>query len=378
MLITTDSNEPWHLAFGRRCLMLLCTWLMAHIYFTLDDLRQIVDGCLSEEEEAERRRERNSATASAGEAALGTNEALPPASGTNEALQAGRRLPRAAKPTLKAGYSLPYAAPGTQATHAWTHLGAEAFNVRCGPDYPRNGFKAPSGPSLGEVVAMDGLRTETKIFDFLSLNHIELPEPTPGWSEVYPEFLVVNQMMPAKFLNSIFTSDKTDGETLNLITYVRLRPGMAREYTVDRDPQNAQELLKRFILLAGQDPGVAHCFKEIGVVRNLEELASSLPSSLYGLLAKYNGKPVLTRPEHFFHRDPQNRYFAIDLDGHRYKYFTRTALSAGLSHVERLKLGYGYVVEARKEQELPEVMLGCCEVLMYQKSLCVDFPPSAA
>ena len=27
---------------------------------------------------------------------------------------------------------------------------------------------------------------------------------------------------------------------------------------------------------------------------------------------------------------------------------------------------------------LPEVMLGCCEVLMYQKSLCVDFPPSAA
>ena len=36
------------------------------------------------------------------------------------------------------------------------------------------------------------------------------------------------------------------------------------------------------------------------------------------------------------------------------------------------------VLEARKEQELPEVMLGCCEVLMYQKSLCVDFPPSAA
>ena len=63
---------------------------------------------------------------------------------------------------------------------------------------------------------------------------------------------------------------------------------------------------------------------------------------------------------------------------HLYRPDLITALSAGLSHVERLKLGYGYVVEARKEQELPEVMLGCCEVLMYQKSLCVDFPPSAA
>ena len=88
------------------------------------------------------------------------------------------------------------------------------------------------------------------------------------------------------------------------------------------------------------------------------------------------GKPVLTRPEHYFHRDPQNRYFGIDLDGHRYKYMTRTALHKGLQHVERVQMGFGYVVEARKEVEMPEVMLCACEILMYEKASCAAFPPS--
>ena len=403
-LVSFAPNEPLWLTLLRRVALLVSTWLTAHIYYLLVEISRAVDTEL----------DRSKAASDSAAAAATTSSADPL---------------RAAQPTLKAGFSIPYVPPGTNTTHAWTSLGAEHFNVRCGPNYPRNGFKAASGPALGEVVAMDGLRTEKKIFDFLALNHVSLPDATPGWSEVYPEFIVINQMLPAKFHSSLITNESTDGETLNLIVYVRLKPGLARDYNIDQDPQNAEQLLKRFILLADQDPGVAHCLKEIGVVRNLDFLEESLPSSLFGLFKKFNGasspsprsghrahsskhtqlvltfcgvsspcavlfsvccawrcrdcrpmrsagKPVLTRPEHYFHRDPQNRYFGIDLDGHRYKYMTRTALDKGLKHVERVKLGFGYVVEARKEMEMPEVMLCACEILMYEKSSCAKFPPS--
>eukprot|EP00325_Prymnesiales_sp_UTEX-LB-985_P026208 CAMPEP_0174731778 /NCGR_PEP_ID=MMETSP1094-20130205/58159_1 /TAXON_ID=156173 /ORGANISM="Chrysochromulina brevifilum, Strain UTEX LB 985" /LENGTH=184 /DNA_ID=CAMNT_0015934197 /DNA_START=113 /DNA_END=669 /DNA_ORIENTATION=- len=76
---------------------------------------------------------------------------------------------------------------------------------------------------------------------------------------------------------------------------------------------------------------------------------------------------MLTRPEHYFYRDPQNRYFACDLDGHCYKYMTRNAVHAGLQNCHRIKLAFGYVVEARKDQEMPEVMICSCELLTSQK-----------
>ena len=75
---------------------------------------------------------------------------------------------------------------------AWTELGAEAFRVRCGPNYRKNGYKEPSAPALGRVVAVDSLRSERKIFNLLSLNHIALPEGTPGWREaVRPPLLII-------------------------------------------------------------------------------------------------------------------------------------------------------------------------------------------
>jgi len=225
-------------------------------------------------------------------------------------------------------------------------------------------------------VGRDILRTERKIFNLLSLNHIALPPPTPGWSDVYPEFLVINQMLPSKFANTFMTSrTKTDGETFNLIVYVRLQPDLAPGWTDDQEPSNAEELLKRFLLRADQDPAIAHCFKEIGVIRNLEALASRLPSSLFSLMKKFNGKPVLTRPEHYFHRDPQNRYFMCDLDAHCYQYLTRSAIAKGMSFVGAMQLGYGYVVEARKEHEMPEAMTCCCEIFRMQEPKAMWFPP---
>ena len=293
----------------------------------------------------------------------------------------GGRPGRAAKPTLKAGFSLPYTDPSkliddVPLHHTWTSIGASNFRVRCGPNYDRNKSKAPSADALGDVVAVDLLRTEKKIFDILSLNHIELPPPTPGWSETYPELLVINQMLPVNFHNSMLTSEKTDGETWNVVTYVRLKPGLSNGWAGDLEPQDASQLAARFIHRAGQDAQIAHCFKEIGVIRNLSDLSVHFPWLLYDLFKKYNGKPILTRPEHFFTRDPAGRYFMIDLDTHRYKYLTRSGLHQGFSYVQHVVMAYGFVVEARKEAEMPETMLCCCELHRIDKSKAALFPPA--
>ena len=301
--------------------------------------------------------------------------------GLSPAAAAGSRTspyPRAERPSVCAGYSFPRVAAGTAgAEHCWSPVDANAFSVRNGPDYPRNGLKAPSAPALGEVVAVDVLTTPTKVFDFLSLNHVELPPPTPGWAEPYPELFVINQMVPLHFHNS-FRTDGADGPTCNLVLYVRLRPGLGAGWAADRDPCDAEQLLRRFVLRAAQDDGVAHCFKQIGILCNLEAMVAHLPRTLASLIRRFNGKPILTRPEQRFHTDPAGRYFAADLDAHCYKYMTRSAVAAGIKHVGAMVMRLGFVVEARKEAELPEVMLGCCELRHVQEARVPAFPPPPA
>jgi len=270
-------------------------------------------------------------------------------------------------PTLKAGSTVPQTPLGSKQTHAWTFLDGKKFNVRCGPNYPKNGYKEASGPALGTVEAMDVFVTERKIRHSMALGHIALPPATPGWSETYPEFLVITQMMPKHFNSALVTGKDADGTTYMLMTYVRMPPKMAPGFSSTDDPQNAEQLLKRFMMRADQDPGVAHCWKMIGVVLNLPEIeaAGTLSKSVVRLLTKYNGKPVLSRPQHEFYRDPQNRYLQADLDGHQYNYGTRTAVKQVLALASHLEVGYGYVVEARKEAEMPEVMTSCCRVVKF-------------
>ena len=118
----------------------------------------------------------------------------------SEAKNAAAGMPvQQGEPTLKAGSSVPKKSNGSQMRHSWTSMDAKSFKVRCGPNYPKYGKKAPSGAALGTVEAMDVFVTKRRISHSLSLGHIALPPATPGWSEVYPEFLVITQLLPAQF-----------------------------------------------------------------------------------------------------------------------------------------------------------------------------------
>jgi hypothetical protein len=292
--------------------------------------------------------------------------------------EAVMELSAASGPSLVAGASLPRVetpSPGTRVEHAWCKLHASNFHVRSGPDYSRNKLKTASQPALGEVVAIDVFRTQRKMHNLLQLNHIEPPAPTTGWSEPYPEFFIVNQQLPVHFNHSIFAGPDADGETLNLISYIRMRAGIGRGWCGSAEPRGAEELLKRFLMRAEQDPSVAHCLKEIGIILNLADVTQSIPSALARLLKRFNGKPVLTRPEHTFYREPTNRWLTVDVDGHQYMYTTRSALALGIRSLRELVLGYGLLVEARAEQEMPEVMASSCMLLRLDPDRCQPFPP---
>ena len=221
-----EGLAEWKL-WLRRLALVVSTWLMAHVFRLLCDISNVIEG------------------ASRAQRDLEGVSSMPSTESTDRF------------PTRRAGFSCRKVEPGATDEHSWAPLAAETFRVRCGPNYAKNGNKEPSGPALGQVEAVDLLRTERKIFDFLSLNHIVMPEPTPAWSESYPEFLVINQMVPVHFNSSFFTSVKTtDGETFNVIVYVRLRAGLGTGWMADKEPQNAEQLLKRW-------PGSrAHTFQQ--------------------------------------------------------------------------------------------------------------------
>lgn len=97
---------------------------------------------------------------------------------------------------VEAGLSFPRGKAGGPATHTWHDYSASCFSVRTGPNYPRYGLKASSGPAFGQVVAMDTFRASRKMHHIMGHGLIQLPKPTPGWSEPYAEFVVVVQMLP--------------------------------------------------------------------------------------------------------------------------------------------------------------------------------------
>ena len=149
---------------------------------------------------------------------------------------------------FKAGASVPEVPEDTTGVkHSWCPLKGSDFKVRCGPNYSRNGFKKPSKEALAKVEGVDLFYTKRKVFNLLQYGHIELPEATPGWDEPYPEFFVVNQMLPLNFVNKLFPSAaECDGETMNLVIYARMPAGLGKGWNIDDgDPEGAGQVVKR-------------------------------------------------------------------------------------------------------------------------------------
>jgi hypothetical protein len=79
-----------------------------------------------------------------------------------------------------------------------------------------------------------------------------------------------------------------------------------------------------------------------------------------GFMATYDGKPVMTRPQHRFFRGPG--YLEIDIDAHLYAYIARKGVHTYRHHLDKMIFDSGFVLQGGVGEELPEQILAATRV----------------
>ena len=82
------------------------------------------------------------------------------------------------------------------------------------------------------------------------------------------------------------------------------------------------------------------------------------------LMSSYDGKPVLTRPQHRFFRGPG--YLEVDLDTHNYSYMARKGMWSYSKFLDLFEFDSAFVLQGNRDEELPEQVLACTRVHMLE------------
>ena len=84
-------------------------------------------------------------------------------------------------------------------------------------------------------------------------------------------------------------------------------------------------------------------------------------SASTALLMRYNGTPVLTRPQQTIFRS--SNVTEVDVDLHSFCYCARKGMHTLMGKCKEMCIDVAIVLQGRSEEELPERVLGCLRLL---------------
>ena len=259
----------------------------------------------------------------------------------------------------------------------WRTMPGETLAVRS-HGYLSSKTKIESPGSLYECVHVDIFESPSRYPDMAT--RVQLPKAafddggTPKtWHS--PDIFIISIALPTD-PPKITGGSTSDGGGYTVTMYYRMtqetRDILRRvtdgdydssEEKVD-DPQkskvNAVRLLEEWIRRAPTDAKFFSRFKVVPNAHNLKEIG--MPS----WISKYNGKPFLIkRPGHtgFIFNHPELSCLEFDISLHPFPYLAKKAICfMKESYFKRVLVTFGFVIEGRSDDELPECLIGLMQL----------------
>lgn len=245
--------------------------------------------------------------------------------------------------------------PRLSPPHTWCKVDPRQFNVRVGPDYNRFKRKAPSGRAIYEPFAVDVFCTKERVDHAAS--RFQLPDTShiDTHNQWVPPIFVIQIQIPSEPPSSLF-SNAQDGPGWAIVMYYRITEEACEEL---RDLNTASPAVKLFAEWCEKAPVDADWrgrFKVINSCTNLEQLG--MPA----VIVSYNAKPVLIRRTGSIFRGPENKYMEMDIHVHKFANLAKQSIYLISSRCGLMFMQIGFVIEGRKENELPETLFACVAV----------------
>jgi hypothetical protein len=259
---------------------------------------------------------------------------------------------------------------------AWIAANPSIIHLR-GDDYLISKKKVPSSTSLYELVQLDAFDSDEHMTDVGQKFRFSPQDFGSSGNWCAPDTLIISFALPTTAPK--LGRSSLDGQGYIVCGYFRIRSEVRKVLEIISNPNfdanerhrqihvlfpdakkrsivNGVKLWEKWCRTSATDPEMQKRLKFIPRGENLNELG--VPS----WICRYNGKPMLIkRPGEtsFIFSHPDDRTLEIDVNLHPLPFMFKQAMAYLKEHYfARMLMTFGFVIEGREDDELPEVLLG--------------------